>query len=83
MAMIMVSSMHDVLAQVQAWDWVANEAGQGSEFAWDIASDVAGNSYVLAMIGDSTTYQGTYYDTMGSVLAKYSSEGDFLWAGFM
>lgn len=83
MAMIMVSCLHDVLAQVQDWDWVENEAGQGSEFALDIASDGAGNSYVLATIGDSTTYQGTYYDTMGSLLAKYSPEGAFLWAGFM
>lgn len=65
------------------WDWAYTIGGDAQERSWDIARDTQDNVFVAGEYADSLvigdqTFPG--YGLADSFLAKYSPEGNLLWA---
>lgn len=64
--------------------WAEQGAGGGTDFATDVATDAFGNVYITGRSNGNITFGDSTLATVGGlmdvIVAKYSSNGDFIWA---
>src|SRR5215203_2163862 len=79
--LLAVISCFVVSAQAQQWDWIRRFSGEST--GWKLALDGEENVY-LAGTFSGTNYLGTNLfavaETNGSLLIKFNSDGDVVWA---
>ncbi len=66
-----------------SWDWAESFGGSGMSRIWDITSDAQNNIYVAGDFTDSLLVGSNYlpgYGLADSFIAKYSSDGELVWA---
>jgi len=70
-------------AQAQGWSWAKSGANTTNSLARSVATDPAGNVYIVGEYSGSITFESTTLTTAGTnglYVVKYSSNGDQLWA---
>ncbi len=66
-----------------AWDWAHTIGGSQLERGWDVACDLESNIFVAGEFSDTLQINGQSYPALGlidSFVAKYSPEGELIWA---
>lgn len=71
------------LTPAGTWQWVVQGGGPGDDSAYDLAVDVAGNTYAVGSCSYRATFGSTVLTTAGDqdvMVSKISPTGAYLWA---
>lgn len=71
------------LLSAQSFDWASMAGGPGSDQAYAIATDAAGNSYVTGWFSETVHFGDVVLNSEGGkdvFIAKYDASGEVMWA---